>query len=90
MSNNLNLALRLSYDGKAVTAGARQNVNELNRINQAVQRQSAANQQLGVSQAAVMRQQGAMTRQLGLMNTAYGQLGATLTTLVSIGTATMF
>jgi tape measure domain-containing protein len=90
MSNNLNLALRLRYDGKAVTAGARQSVNELNRINQAVQRQSAANQQLGVSQAAVMRQQGAMTRQLGLMNTAYSQLGATLTTLVSIGTATMF
>ena len=90
MSNNLNLALRLSYDGKAVTAGARQNVHELHRINQAVQRQSAANQQLGASQAAVMRQQGAMTRQLGLMNTAYSQLGATLTTLVSIGTATMF
>jgi len=90
MSNNLNLALRLSYDGKAVTTGARQNVNELNRIPQAVQRQVAANQQLGASQARIMQQQGAMTRQLGLMNTAYGQIGATLTTLVGIGTATMF
>ncbi|BDF94317.1 tape measure protein [Pseudoalteromonas sp. KAN5] len=90
MSNNLNLALRLSYDGKAVTTGARQNVNELNRIPQAVQRQIAANQQLGASQARIMQQQGAMTRQLGLMNTAYGQIGATLTTLVGIGTATMF
>lgn len=90
MSNNLNLALRLSYDGKAVTTGARQNVNELNRIPQAVQRQIAANQQLGTSQARIMQQQGAMTRQLGLMNTAYGQIGATLTTLVGIGTATMF
>ena len=90
MSNNLNLALRLSYDGRAVTAGARQNVNELNRIPQAVQRQIAANQQLGASQARIMQQQGAMTRQLGLMNSAYGQIGATLTTLVGIGTATMF
>ena len=90
MSNNLNLALRLSYDGKAVTTGARQNVNELNRIPQAVQRQVAANQQLGASQARIMQQQGAMTRQLGLMNSAYGQIGATLTTLVGIGTATMF
>ena len=90
MSNNLNLALRLSYDGRAVTAGARQNVNELNRIPQAVQRQVAANQQLGASQARIMQQQGAMTRQLGLMNSAYGQIGATLTTLVGIGTATMF
>ena len=90
MSNNLNLALRLSYDGKAVTTGARQNVNELNRIPQAVQRQIAANQQLGASQARIMQQQGAMTRQLGLMNSAYGQIGATLTTLVGIGTATMF
>ncbi len=90
MSNNLNLALRLSYDGKAVTTGARQNVNELNRISQAVQRQVAANQQLGASQARIMQQQGAMTRQLGLMNSAYGQIGATLTTLVGIGTATMF
>ncbi|MBB1434544.1 tape measure protein [Pseudoalteromonas sp. SG43-6] len=90
MSNNLNLALRLSYDGKAVTTGARQNVNELNRIQQAVQRQMAANQQLGASQARIMQQQGAMTRQLGLMNSAYGQIGATLTTLVGIGTATMF
>jgi tape measure domain-containing protein len=90
MSNKLNLALRLSYDGKAVSAGARQNVNELNRIPQAVQRQVAANQQLGASQARIMQQQGAMTRQLGLMNTAYGQIGATLTTLVGIGTATMF
>lgn len=90
MSNNLNLALRLSYDGKAVTTGARQNVNELNRIQQAVQRQIAANQQLGASQARIMQQQGAMTRQLGLMNSAYGQIGATLTTLVGIGTATMF
>ena len=90
MSNKLNLALRLSYDGKAVTTGARQNVNELNRIQQAVQRQVAANQQLGASQARTMQQQGAMTRQLGLMNSAYGQIGATLTTLVGIGTATMF
>lgn len=90
MSNNLNLALRLSYDGKAVTTGARQNVNELNRIPQAVQRQVAANQQLGASQARIMQQQGAMTRQLGLMNSAYAQIGATLTTLVGIGTATMF
>ena len=90
MSNNLNLALRLSYDGKAVTTGARQNVNELNRIPQAVQRQVAANQQLGASQARIMQHQGAMTRQLGLMNSAYGQVGATLTTLVGIGTATMF
>ena len=90
MSNNLNLALRLSYDGKAVTTGARQNVNELNRISQAVQRQVAANQQLGASQARIMQQQGAMTRQLGLMNSAYGQIGATLSTLVGIGTATMF
>ncbi|KPZ65655.1 hypothetical protein AN392_01203 [Pseudoalteromonas sp. P1-16-1b] len=90
MSNNLNLALRLSYDGKAVTTGARQNVNELNRIPQAVQRQVAANQQLGASQARIMQQQGAMTRQLGIMNTAYVQIGATLTTLVGIGTATMF
>ena len=78
MSNKLNLALRLSYDGKAVTTGARQNVNELNRIQQAVQRQVAANQQLGASQARTMQQQGAMTRQLGLMNSAYGQIGATL------------
>ncbi|ASM54113.1 hypothetical protein PNIG_a2052 [Pseudoalteromonas nigrifaciens] len=84
------MALRLSYDGKAVTTGARQNVNELNRIQQAVQRQVAANQQLGASQARTMQQQGAMTRQLGLMNSAYGQIGATLTTLVGIGTATMF
>ncbi|KPH64163.1 tape measure protein [Pseudoalteromonas porphyrae] len=90
MSNNLNLALRLSYDGRAVTTGARQNVTELNRIQQAVQRQMAANQQLGASQAHIMQQQGAMTRQLGLMNSAYGQIGATLTTLVGIGTATMF
>jgi len=90
MSNNLNLALRLSYDGRAVTTGARQNVTELNRIPLAVQRQIAANQQLGASQARVMQQQGAMTRQLGLMNSAYGQIGATLTTLVGIGTATMF
>lgn len=90
MSNKLNLALRLSYDGKAVSAGARQNVNDLNRIPNAIQRQVAANQQLSVSQAAVMQQQGTMTRQLGLMNSAYGQIGATLTTLVGIGTATMF
>ena len=90
MSNKLNLALRLSYDGKAVSTGARQNVNDLNRIPNAIQRQVAANQQLSVSQAAVMQQQGTMTRQLGLMNSAYGQIGATLTTLVGIGTATMF
>ncbi|MBB1419710.1 tape measure protein [Pseudoalteromonas sp. SG44-1] len=90
MSNNLNLALRLSYDGRAVTTGARQNVNELNRIPQSVQRQIAANQQLGASQARIMQQQGAMTRQLGLMNSAYTQVGATLTALVGIGTATMF
>ncbi|WP_259369892.1 tape measure protein [Pseudoalteromonas sp. MT33b] len=68
----------------------RKTVTDLNRVPAAIQRQVAANQQLGVSQATVMRQQGAMNRQLGLMNTAYGQLGATLTTLVSIGTATMF
>ncbi|WP_232525457.1 tape measure protein [Pseudoalteromonas sp. 1_2015MBL_MicDiv] len=68
----------------------RQTVNELNRVPVAIQRQVAANQQLGASQARIMQQQGAMTRQLGLMNTAYGQIGATLTALVGIGTATMF
>ena len=68
----------------------RQTVNELNRVPAAIQRQVAANQQLGASQARIMQQQGVMTRQLGLMNSAYGQIGATLTTLVGIGTATMF
>ena len=90
MSNKLNLALRLSYDGRAVSEGARQNTAELNRIPGAIQRQTSANQQLGVSQAAVMQQQGAMSRQIGMVNSAYTQLGATITALVSIGTAAMF
>lgn len=90
MSNKLNLALRLSYDGRAVSEGARQNTTELNRIPGAIQRQTSANQQLGVSQAAVMQQQGAMSRQIGMVNSAYTQLGATITALVSIGTAAMF
>jgi hypothetical protein len=40
MSNNLNLALRLSYDGKAVTTGARQNVKDINRIKETTKEQS--------------------------------------------------
>ncbi|MBS3796671.1 tape measure protein [Pseudoalteromonas sp. BDTF-M6] len=90
MSNNLNLALRLRYDGRAVSAGARQNVAELNRIPQAISRQVAANQSLGTSQAQLMAQQGAMSRQLGLLERSYNQVGAAITTLVGIGTATMY
>ena len=42
MSKNLNLALRLSYDGKAVTTGTNKNVKDLNNIERAISEQKVA------------------------------------------------
>ena len=90
MSNNLNLALRLAYDGKAVTTGAQRNVRDLNTIPGAIRNQVAANQRLSVSQQQLMRQQGSMTQSLGLLERSYSSVGAAITAAVSIGTATAF
>ncbi|KZN39843.1 tape measure protein [Pseudoalteromonas luteoviolacea] len=90
MKNQLNLALRLKYDGKAVTIGTNKNVQDLNRLPHAIQNQVAANQRLGVSQTKVMQQQTAMGRQLGLLQSGYELLGVTLAGVASIGTAAMF
>ncbi|WP_419147520.1 tape measure protein [Pseudoalteromonas 'SMAR'] len=90
MKNQLNLALRLKYDGKAVTSGAARNVRELNQIPQALSRQVAANQRLGASQGQLMRQQSAMGSQLGVLSSGYDQLAASIASVVSLGTAAMF
>ncbi|KZN30058.1 hypothetical protein N480_03690 [Pseudoalteromonas luteoviolacea S2607] len=90
MKNQLNLALRLKYDGKAVTAGTHKNVQDLNRLPHAIQNQVAANQRLGASQARVMQQQTAMGKQLGVLQSGYELLGVTLAGVASIGTAAMF
>lgn len=49
MKNQLNLALRLKYDGRAVTSGTARNLRDLNQLPQALNRQVAANQRLGAS-----------------------------------------
>jgi len=90
MSSNLNLALRLAYDGKAVTAGAKRNVRDLNAIPGAIKNQVAANQRLSVSQQHLMRQQGSMVQSLGLLKRSYAGVAASITAAVSIGTATVF
>lgn len=90
MNNQLNLALRLKYDGKAVSIGAARNVNDLNRIPQAINGQIAANQRLGASQSKVMRQQAALGSQLGVIQNGYEQLTGVLGGLATIGTAAMF
>lgn len=90
MSNNLNLALRLAYDGKAVTAGAQKNVRDLNNIPGAIRNQVAANNRLSISQQQLMRQQGSMTQSLGLLQRSYASVGATIAAAVSIGTAATF
>ena len=90
MNNQLNLALRLKYDGKAVSSGAARNVNDLNRIPQAINGQIAANQRLGVSQAKVMQQQAALGSPLGVIKGGYEQLMGVLGGLATIGTAAMF
>ncbi|WP_462156011.1 tape measure protein [Pseudoalteromonas piscicida] len=87
---NLNLALRLKYDGRAVTSGTARNVRELNQIPQALSRQVAANQRLGASQGQLMRQQSAMGSQLGLLSSGYDQLAGSIASIVSLGTAAMF
>lgn len=90
MNNQLNLALRLKYDGKAVSIGAARNVNDLNRIPQAINGQIAANQRLGASQSKVMQQQAALGSQLGVIQNGYEQLTGVLGGLATIGTAAMF
>ncbi|PAJ72032.1 phage tail protein, partial [Pseudoalteromonas sp. NBT06-2] len=90
MSNNLNLALRLRYDGKAVTTGAQKNVRDLNRIPSAIQNQVAANQRLSISQQKAMSQQGTLTKSLNLLERSYSGVALAITTAVSAGTAAMF
>ncbi|MEK0158265.1 tape measure protein [Pseudoalteromonas piscicida] len=46
MRNQLNLALRLRYDGRAVTKGAQKNIAELNQIPKALDAHSSANEAL--------------------------------------------
>ncbi|NUZ10154.1 tape measure protein [Pseudoalteromonas sp. McH1-7] len=90
MKNQLNLALRLKYDGRAVTSGTARNLRDLNQLPQALNRQVAANQRLGASQGQLMRQQSAMGSQLGLLSSGYDQLAGSIASIVSLGTAAMF
>lgn len=90
MKNQLNLALRLKYDGRAVTSGTARNLRDLNQLPQALNRQMAANQRLGASQGQLMRQQSAMGSQLGLLSSGYDQLAGSIASIVSLGTAAMF
>ncbi|AXQ98014.1 phage tail protein [Pseudoalteromonas piscicida] len=90
MRNQLNLALRLRYDGRAVTSGTARNLRDLNQLPHALNRQVAANQRLGASQGQLMRQQSAMGSQLGLLSSGYDQLAGSIASIVSLGTAAMF
>lgn len=87
---DLNLALRLKYDGKAVTAGTAKNVRDLNQLPVAIRRQVAANSNLAVSQANLMRQQSSIGQQLGILQSGYSGLAASISGVVSLGTAAMF
>ncbi|SFD55263.1 tape measure protein [Pseudoalteromonas denitrificans] len=90
MSNNLNLALRLRYDGKAVTTGAQKNVRDLNQLPGVIQKQVAANQRLSATQQKAMTQQGSLTKSLNLLERSYSGVALAITTAISAGTATMF
>ncbi|WP_235423429.1 tape measure protein [Pseudoalteromonas luteoviolacea] len=62
MKNQLNLALRIRYDGKAVTTGTAKNLQDLNRLPGAIQSQVGANQRLSESQSKVAKSQTAVSK----------------------------
>ncbi|NOU50270.1 tape measure protein [Pseudoalteromonas sp. JBTF-M23] len=90
MSKDLNLALRLKYDGKSVTSGTARNVRDLNQLPVAIRKQVAANERLGASQATLMRQQTSIGHQLGILQSGYSGLVSAMSGVVGIGTAAMF
>ncbi|OHU85530.1 MULTISPECIES: tape measure protein [Pseudoalteromonas] len=91
MSNkDLNLALRLRYEGKSVTSGTARNVRDLNQLPVAIRKQVAANERLGASQASLMRQQTSMGHQLGILQSGYHGLAGAISGIVSLGSAAMF